>query len=131
MFKKSDNGVHAMSTAAATEYVRQMVALEARGPGDTDSAMARLEARYGIGFWQISHLRGGRAKTVDVGLFERIRAAFIDHCGAHAARLLHDAQVAQAVTPDDDVADIENQIRALSARLAAAKSKTKAERAVR
>lgn len=40
MFKKSDNGVHGMSTAVATEYVRRMVAQEAKGPGDTDSAPA-------------------------------------------------------------------------------------------
>lgn len=130
MFKKSDNEVRGtMSTAVASEYVRRMVAQEARGPGDTDGAMTRLEAKYGLSFWQLSHLRGGRAKTVDVGLYERIRAAFIDHCGRHAARLLHDAEMAQAVTPNDDVAIIESEIRALAARLAAAKSK--AQRAVR
>lgn len=130
MFKKSHNEVHGkMSTAVATEYVRRMVALEARGPGDTDGAMTRLEAKYGLSFWQLSHLRGGRAKTVDVSLFERIRAAFIDHCGRQAARLLHEAEMAQAVTPDDDIGRIEGEIRALAARLEAAKSQ--AQRVVR
>jgi hypothetical protein len=111
-----------MSSAdVASDYVRRMVENETRGWGDTDNALARLEAKYGLSFWTLQNLRTGRAKTVEASLFNRIKAAFVDQCGRHAARLLHEAEMAKAVNPDVDVAAIENQIRALAARLAASK----------
>lgn len=115
-----------MSTAVATEYVRRMVSREARGPGDTEGAMARLEARYGIGFWQLSHLRGGRAKTVDVGLFARIRAAYLDYCEKQIRLLQHEIAVEKAVNEDDSLEDLEREAAELVARVAA---KRKAVRA--
>lgn len=113
-----------MSTAEmASGYVRRMVENETRGWGDQDNALSRLEAKYGLPFWSLHNLRTGRAKTVEAGLFNKIKAAFVDHCGKHAARLLHEAQMAKAV--DIDVADIEDQIRTLAARLEAAKAHQK------
>ena len=108
-----------MSTAVASEYVRRMVARESRGPGDTESAMARLEARYGIGFWQLSHLRGGRAKTVDVGLFARIRAAYLDYCERQLRLLEHEIAVEKAMNEDDSLEDLESEAAALMARIKA------------
>lgn len=118
-----------MSAAEASFYVRQMIHREAHGPGDHERAMERLEARYGVGFWTLDHLRKNKAKTCDVSLFARIKAAFADHCGKQAARLLIEAETAMAVDPNDDVAAIQNEIRALAARLEAAKASQK--RAVR
>lgn len=126
-FKKNDNQVRGMSTAEATRYVREMVSREARGPGDFENAMGRIEAKYGIGFWTLHHLRRGAAKTVDVNLFQRIKMAFIDHCEGQAKRLLHEASTARMTGLDnDDVADIEDQIRALASKLDAAKTAAKA-----
>lgn len=117
------------SCETATTFVRRMVENETRGWGDTDSALSRLEAKYGLPFWTLQNLRTGRAKTVEATLFNRIKAAFVDQCGRHAARLLHEAELAKEINPDVDVADIEDKIRALAARLETAKSK--AARAVR
>mgnify|MGYP003542902210 CR=1 FL=1 len=119
MFKKSDNEVHGMSTAVASEYVRRMVARESRGPGDTEGAMARLEARYGIGFWQLSHLRGGRAKPVDIRLFARIRAAYLDYCEKQIRLLQHEIAVEKAINEDDSLEDLEREAEELVARVAA------------
>jgi hypothetical protein len=102
-----------------------MIHREAAGPGDAERAMERLEAKYGIGFWTLDHLRKGKAKTCDVSLYARIKAAFADHCGRQAARLLQEAETAQRVDPNEDVAAIEREIRALQARLAAAKGEAK------
>lgn len=113
------------SAQVATGYVRRMVENETRGWGDQDNALARLEARYGIPFWTLNHIRTGRAKTVEAGTFQRIRAAFVDQCGKHAARLLHEAETAKAVNPHVHLDDIENEIRALAARLEAAKAHRK------
>ena len=54
-----------MTLDAAYDYARQLVELEARGPGDTEGALFRLEQRYGIGPNQLMHLRAGRAKSCD------------------------------------------------------------------
>ena len=113
-----------MSAAVATEFVRRMVERES---ADADRSMVQLEAKYGIGYWTLDHFRRRKAKTCDVALYARIQAAFIDHCGRQAAKLILEAETAQKVMPDDDMADIENQIRALAARLEAAKSKAKKE----
>jgi len=99
-----------------------MIHHEAKGPGDYERAMERLEAKYGVGFWTLDHLRKNKAKTCDVGLYARIKMAFIDHCGRKAQRLLDQAAKAQAVDPNDDVAAIEREIQALAARLEVAKS---------
>lgn len=110
------------SAQMASGYVRRMVENETRGWGDMDNALTRLEAKYGLPFWTLQNLRTGRAKTVEASLFNRIKAAFVDQCGRHAARLLHEAEMAKVGNPNVDLADIENQIRALAAKLEAAKS---------
>ena len=92
--------------------------------------MQRIEAKYGIGFWTLDHLRKSKAKTCEVGLYARIKSAFADHCGRQAQRLLREAELAQAVEPNEDVAAIQREIQALQARLAAAKgNQTQAQRA--
>lgn len=106
-----------MSVATASEYVRRMVARESRGPGDTKNAMARLEAKYGIRFWQLSHLRGGRAKTVDSSLFGRIRAAYLDYCESQVRLLQHEIAVEKAVSGDDALEDLVQEAESLAARI--------------
>lgn len=110
----------------ASGFVRRMVENETRGWGDMDNALSRLEVRYALPRWTLNNLRTGRAKTVEASLFNRIKAAFVDHCGKQAARLLHEAEMVKEATPDDvDLGSIQDEIRALQARLATAKGKTK------
>jgi len=123
-YPKSGN-LTPMSVVDASTYAREMVRLEASRVGNADVAMSRLEAKYGISRWQLDHLRKNKAKTCDVSLYARIRAAFADHCGRHAARLLAQAEAAQAVEHDEDVAAIQDQIRALASKLEAIKSAKK------
>lgn len=114
-----------MSAVEASSFVRAMIHREASGPGDSDRAMRKLEAKYGIGFHTLDHLRKGKAKTCDVGLYARIKAAFIDHCGRQAERLLNEAKNAQMAERNEDVGSIIGEIEALRARLEIAKSKAK------
>ena len=108
----------------ATGYVRRMVETESRGWGDQENALHRIERYSEIPYWTLENIRKGRAKSIEASMFERIKAAFIDHCRRQAARLLHEAEIEGLGEPNDDVADITDQIRALAARLEAAKSKT-------
>lgn len=110
-----------MSANTASEYVRAMIHIEANGPGDSERAMRRLENRYGVSYWTLDHLRKRRAKTIEAGLYDRVRLAFIAHCERKAKLLLEQAETALALGADDNVQDIANQVQALAARLAAAK----------
>lgn len=117
MFTKSESPAP-MSVEAATDYVRTMVQRESNGPGDIDNAMNRIEARYGLPFWSLWHLRKGRAKTVEASLLARIRAAYLDMCAKQATGLLHEIEM-EAAAGDDTLADLEAEARALAAKIQA------------
>jgi len=115
-----------MSTVeTAGNYVRRMVEREARGWGDQQNAQQRLEAKYGLSFWAMEHLRTGRAKSVEAGLFARIRAAYLDLCERQVAKLQHEIAIEKAIHDDDSMEDLEREAETLLARLAAARSRRK------
>lgn len=121
-----------MSTAeVATGYVRRMVEKETRGWGDQDSALSRLEQRYGLPFWTLQNIRNGRAKTVEAGIFARIRAAYLDLCERQVRALQHEISIEKALREDDDLASLEAEAAALARKIAARKAqatKTRIER---
>jgi len=113
-----------MSVESATEYVRTMVQRESRGPGDLDNAMQRLEARYGLNFWTLWHLRKGRAKSVEASLLARIKSAYLDMCRSQATNLLHEIELEAAGgnDPDQDLAD---RLRAIASEIDAKRAALK------
>lgn len=112
-----------MSTVeTASGYVRRMVEREARGWGDQSGALQRLEARYGLSFWTLEHLRTGRAKTVEASLFARIRAAYLDLCQRQVSKLQHEISIEKALNEDDSLQDLEREAEELAARIAAKKA---------
>lgn len=111
------------SAEMAAGYVRRMVETEAKGWGDQDNAMARIEVRYGIPFWSLNHLRTGRAKSVEASLFARIRGAYLDLCERHVAKLQHEIAIEKALNSDDTLADLESEARRLAEKIATAKAK--------
>ena len=113
-----------MSVDAATEYVRTMVQRESRGPGDIDNAMRRLEAKYGLPFWTVWHLRKGKAKTVEASLLARIRGAYLDMCQRQASNLLHEIELEVAGGDDTDL-DLAATLRTLAAEIEARKAALK------
>ena len=119
MLPKSRNPAP-MSVEAATDYVRTMVQRESHGPGDIDNAMNRLEARYGLPFWSLWHLRKGRAKTCDTSLYARIQGAYLDMCKRQVGNLLHEIAM-ETAGGDDTLADLENEAQILAAKIAARK----------
>lgn len=124
MFPNSRKDLPPMSVEAATEYVRTMVQRESRGPGDLDNAMQRLEAKYGLPFWTLWHLRKGKAKTVEASLLARIRGAYLDMCQRQAANLLHEIKTEAAVGDALDE-DIATELEALVAKIKAKKAGVK------
>ena len=113
------------SVETAGEYVRRMVEREARGWGDQSTAQQRLEARYGLSFWALEHLRTGRAKSVEAGLFKRIRAAYLDLCERQIEKLQHEIAIEKAIHEDDDLSNLQSEADRLAALVAAKKAGVK------
>ena len=116
------------SSDVAGDYVRRMIEHETRGWGDQHNALSRLEARYGLPFWSLRNLKSGRAKTVEAGIFARIRAAYIDLCERQVTKLQHEISIEKAMNEDDALEDLDREAAALAARIAA---KKEARRAVK
>ena len=128
--RESKHQVHETmsSVEVATGYVRRMVEYETRGWGDQDNALDRLEVRYALPRWTLNNLRTGRAKSVEAGVFARIRAAYLDLCERQVEKLQHEIAIEKVLSEDDtSLEDFEREAAALAARIAA----KKAARAVR
>jgi hypothetical protein len=121
VFRKSINEVQPMTLEAASDYARQLVDLEARGRGDTEGALFRLEQRYGLGPNQIMHLASGRAKSCDVSLFAKLRLAYLDLCAANVRKLQLKIAIEEA-TGDDSNTDLADRLRALASEIEAKKA---------
>ena len=63
----------------AASMARRLVARESVGPGDTENAMRRCEAKYGIPYQSLWSLRYRPPKRIFIDVYERIAA----HGGAH------------------------------------------------
>lgn len=112
--------VQPMTIEAAYDYASRLVEHEQRG-SDLDAALHRLEQRYGLSPSQIMHLRSKRAKSCDVGLFARLRMAYIDLCERQVSRLQQQIAIEKA-TGDDTLEDLEAEARALAEKIAARKA---------
>ena len=115
-FQYQEREVSTVETASA--YVKRMVERETKGWGDQENALTRLEARYGLPFWSMDHLRTGRAESVEAGLFQRIRAAYLDLCERQVAKLQHEIAIEKAIQGDDSMEDLAREAETLLARIA-------------
>lgn len=111
------------SVDMASDYANRMVLREARGPGDTEEAMRRVEARTGIGFSTLWSLRYRKPKSIDHDLFQRIRSAYLTLCERQLASLKHELAVEAARGDADAYSDLVAEAEALVAKLKAARAK--------
>lgn len=114
-----------MSAAVAGEYVRKMVDGEAANAGTRDRALDTLSRRYGLTRSQMRHLREGRAKTVEAGLFQKVRSAYLDYCQRQITKLQAELAIERALGGDpDNLDDLEAEAGELLAKVASAKTRT-------
>jgi hypothetical protein len=119
--RQQEREVSSAETAAG--YVRRMVEWETRGWGDQENALSRIGRKHGLAFWTLNNLRTGRAKTVEAGLFGRIRAAYLAICESQIAKLEQEIAIEKAITCDDTLENLESEARRLAAQIAAARTK--------
>ena len=109
------NEVPNVSAATATKFVREMVELETVTSGTRDAALRKLARDYGLTVSQLTHLYKARAKTCDVSLFARVKAAYLDRCAKMAARLLHNIEMEEASSGDAHDQDLVDRLVAILA----------------
>ncbi len=119
-----ERGIKVMSTAVASEYVRKMVARETAGNGDVENAVRRLARKHGLSFWQIMHLRAGRAKSITVDAFTVIRRAYLEYCEAEIRALQHEIkQDRDRYEHNDDLHHLEAEAQALAEKVRLARER--------
>lgn len=64
----------------AQRIAREMVANEARGPGDLINAMRRIEARYGVPYSLLKALRYNPPSDIMIGVWTRLLNAYEAEC---------------------------------------------------
>lgn len=128
-YPRREHLVPTMTVEAATEYatdIHAFISEEADKtglPGDEalDFAYSRFEEGYGISRWPIEHLRKRKAKTCDIGLFAKLKFAYLDLCERKARKLLLKVEIEKA-TGNDTNRDLANRLRAIAAEIEASKA---------
>ena len=118
-----------MTVEAASDFatdIHAFVSEEASKTGlPADDAMefayTRFEESYGVSRWPIEHLRKGKAKSCDIGLYAKIRAAYLDLCERKARKLLLKVEIEKA-TGNDTNRDLADRLRAIAAEIEASKA---------
>lgn len=99
MCKKYLRGVKAMPSAHVLEARRmasELLARETRGNGDTENAMRRVEAKWGVPFGFQWSLRYRPPSDVLMGLFLRLQAAYQHQLNDQLRRLEHERSITEA-----------------------------------
>lgn len=122
MLKNFQREKQMSSADLAIDYARRLINEEARGPGDIEDAMRRLETKTGLGYWTLWGLWNRRRKVVDRDLFNRVRGAYLAVCEKQLARLRHDLAIEQVRCADDDFKDLVVEAEVLAAKLKAART---------
>lgn len=88
--------IYQSGVSEAQMWASHMVPRESRGPGDTENAMRRLEARYGIPWRVFWNLRYRTPADVMVGLWRQLHAAYENECERQERLLAHERHIAEA-----------------------------------
>ena len=109
------------AVGTAADYVQRMIATETSGWGDTSQALRRIAAKHGISYHTLNNLRTGRAKTVDVTVFQKIRGMYLDVCVRQLTKLQHEIAVERAKNNNDTFDDLAREAESLASRVEAKK----------
>ena len=77
-------------------WANALIRREARGPGDQENAMRRLEARYGIPWRTFWSLKYRPPSDVFVSVYMRLRDAYQSECERQKRLLEHEIAICKA-----------------------------------
>lgn len=88
----------------AALWSKDLTRMKARGPGDTENAMRRVEREYGIDYgflWSLRYRRE-RLRTISISVYESIRAAYREECARQMRKLEHEIKVTEEIAGADN-----------------------------
>lgn len=92
----SKKGLRVEFVASARDWANALVRRESRGSGDTENAMRRLEARYGIPWRTFWSLRYRPPSDVLTSVFFRLKAAYEAECERQMRLIKHELEITRA-----------------------------------
>lgn len=105
------------SVETAADYAGRMVDREIAMAGNVETAMRRIEAKTGVGYWVLWSLRYKPPKAIATDLFLKIRTAYFAMCERQIATLMHELAIEKARCGNDALSDIEIEVEDLVERL--------------
>src|SRR3954451_645702 len=81
----------------ARAWANKLVLRESRGPGDTENAMRRLSARYGLDYGALWGLRYRPPKRIFADVYFALAAAYQAECERQQRVLAHDIAKTKAI----------------------------------
>jgi hypothetical protein len=88
----------------AAEWARELVRMEARGPGDLPNAMDRIERRHGLPPRTLWALRYRAPKDIFASVYNRLRAAYEGERQRQLRQLQHEFILTKALAGASDPA---------------------------
>lgn len=120
--KAKMSSVDAFSPDDARLYARKMFQHRVKGWGDETDAleecakMARMSAR------SFKRLMTGETKSLDMGVFARVRRAYLDYCARKAAELLAEIQQEESRSGNVRIGHLGEEVEVLVAKIEAARA---------
>lgn len=89
----------------AANWSRELTRMLARGPGDTENAMRRIEREYGVAYGFIWSLRYRRDQLhiISHAVYERIKAAYYAECERQLKKLRHELHISKVTGANSDL----------------------------
>src|SRR4051812_20258489 len=103
LHKRSSKMSDAAYLDQAAVWSKDLTRMKARGPGDTENAMRRIEREYGIDYgflWSLRYRRD-RLRIISLSVYESIRAAYREECARQMRKLENDIRVTEEIAGAD------------------------------
>lgn len=119
--------IDAFSPERAAKYAEKMLRHECKGWGDETNALASIGRKCGLSAKSLKRLIKGERKTVDTGLYVRIRMAYLSFCSSLIESVKTEMNEDIEEHGHAAFADIFDDLAALEAKVEAAKAGARAQ----
>ena len=114
---KTMSSAQAFGAEDAAMYAKRMLERESRGWGDQSNALDKIGRKCGMSSRSLRRLLNGERKDGGARVFHGVRSAYLDHCSRLIAGLQAELDADQRKYGDAALADLENEVQALVAKL--------------
>lgn len=125
----NNNEAKAMSTAdaisaeLARDYATRLFQMRVKGWGDESEALGDVANWSRMMPRSFKRLMTGETKEPSLGMYARVRAAYLDYCHRLVKQLEHEIEVDRKVHGDAALEDIGREVAALADKVRAAKAR--------